>query len=440
MKEKSMKSFYVLMAGLTASFLGTNLSNFGISLWILDNQKSVVIFTSTAAALALPGILISPLAGTLIDRWSRKKVLAWGQLVSALSTLVLAAFYFYDRLSVELIIFFGAISSIAGAFMLPAISAGTTMMVPKESLPRANSIRTLGFGMGQLLGPAIAGFLIVSIDLAGIFVIDLLSFCIGFAAVLLVKIPPPPPDDQENSRDGSVWQQMSFAWSYLRERKGLFWLMFFYAALNFIVASIYVLFMPLLRSFASPEQIGLLMSVGGVGMIGGSAFILFWRGFNNKVLIVLGLSASISVAIMLTPIYPSVYLVGIGIFLVMALFPGVTALSQTVWQQKLAPQVQGRIFGFRATIVGATMPVAYLLAGVLVDQVFEPFMELDGPLPSLVRQIYGVGEGRGIALMVSVLGVVSLLVVIAAFFHPRIRRVENELPDYDYSKAAVTDE
>ncbi|PCI52343.1 MAG: hypothetical protein COB51_00080 [Moraxellaceae bacterium] len=434
MKQKKMSSYYLLIGGLTVSMLGSSLSGFGICLWILDHHDSVSLFTLTAAGMTLPNLLISPFAGAMADRWSRKKVLAWSQLISAVCSMIMFVLYLNDALTVWYILSVGVIGVMASAFRIPALAASVALMVPKDQLPRANTVRSLGFGLAQLLGPAMAGFLIVAIGLEGLFVIDLLTFMVGIVAILLIYIPSPPEKIDEGKEGEGVLAQMKFGLNYLLDRKGLFWLLIFYFFVSFNVSSIMVLFMPLVRPFATQEEIGMLMSFTGVGLGLGSAIAFLWRSIEHKIRIVLGLSALLSLVLIAAPVVPSIYAVGASLFIIVLLFPSVTALSQTIWQQKVALGVQGRVFGFRAAIVGASTPMAYLLSGIFADQIFEPLMAPGGGLEATLGQVYGVGKGRGIALLVSVYGALLLVVSSLAYLNPRIRNIEKELPDFDYNE------
>jgi DHA3 family macrolide efflux protein-like MFS transporter len=98
-------------------------------------------------------------------------------------------------------------------------------------------------------------------------------------------------------------------------------------------------------------------------------------------------------------------------------------------QEKVAPYVQGRIFALTAAIAGAALPLAYLVAGPLADYVFEPLMVPVGPLAGSVGQLIGVGPGRGIGLMFMVMGALTMIVTVIAYLYPRLRLVEDELPD-----------
>ena len=103
--------------------------------------------------------------------------------------------------------------------------------------------------------------------------------------------------------------------------------------------------------------------------------------------------------------------------------------SQAIWQTKVAPNVQGRVFAVRSMIAFSIQPIAFALAGPLAERVFEPFMREGGELAPIFGPLIGVGPGRGIGLMFVAAGAVYLLFALTLLIHPRIRRVELELPD-----------
>jgi hypothetical protein len=131
----------------------------------------------------------------------------------------------------------------------------------------------------------------------------------------------------------------------------------------------------------------------------------------------------------LAALRPSTLLVGAAAFAFVAVFPLVASCSTTIWQTKVDPAVQGRVFGFQRMVATAALPLAFLTAGPLADHVFEPLLQPGGAWAGSVGRLVGVGPGRGIAVMLLGLGLLVLLAAAAASRHPRLRALENELPD-----------
>jgi hypothetical protein len=105
--------------------------------------------------------------------------------------------------------------------------------------------------------------------------------------------------------------------------------------------------------------------------------------------------------------------------------------SQAIWQSKVAPDVQGRVFATRALIAQISAPVSMLIAGPLADRVFEPAMMPGGGLASAFGGLTYVGPGAGIALMFVITGILGLLIGFFDFVFPAVRNVEDTLPDHD---------
>ena len=127
--------------------------------------------------------------------------------------------------------------------------------------------------------------------------------------------------------------------------------------------------------------------------------------------------------------HPSLPIVAVGLFSMLVLIPVSNGALTAIWQSKVNPAVQGRVFAARSMIATATMPLAFGLSGPLADRVFQPLME-SAPPPVLARLV-GAGPGRGYAV-IFLLGGVLLLVATAAFASYRpLRRVDEELPDFD---------
>jgi len=106
------------------------------------------------------------------------------------------------------------------------------------------------------------------------------------------------------------------------------------------------------------------------------------------------------------------------------------ASSQAIWQAKVAPDVQGRIFALRRTIAWSSQLVAPLLAAPLADNVFKPGMAEGGALAAVFGPIVGVGENHGIGVLISLIGLAMTLLCISFFFNSSIRNVEIDLPDH----------
>jgi hypothetical protein len=103
--------------------------------------------------------------------------------------------------------------------------------------------------------------------------------------------------------------------------------------------------------------------------------------------------------------------------------------NQAIWQCKVEPTSQGRVFAFQQMVTSAAAPLAYLLAGPLAEKVFEPLLVEGGALAGSAGQLVGLGAGRGIALLFILMGLIKMVVAFLGYLNPHVRNVEAEIPD-----------
>jgi DHA3 family macrolide efflux protein-like MFS transporter len=113
------------------------------------------------------------------------------------------------------------------------------------------------------------------------------------------------------------------------------------------------------------------------------------------------------------------------------IFPTVNASSQTIWQSKVAPDLQGRVFSVRLMLAQMGTPLAMVLAGPLADRVFEPGMRPGGGLASTFGSLVGTGPGAGMALMLVFAGLLAAIAALIGYVYRPLRDVETTLPDHD---------
>lgn len=185
----------------------------------------------------------------------------------------------------------------------------------------------------------------------------------------------------------------------------------------------------MILDMADPQTLGYLASIVGVGMLVGTLVMSAWGGPKRRIHGVLGFLIISGLFSMLLGLRPSIPLMAVAGFGMMFVQPIINGSSQALWQSKVAPDVQGRVFAVRRMIAWSTMPLAYAIAGPLADKVFKPLLLEGGLLAGSVGQIIGVGPGRGIGLLLILSGFLVILVTASGYLNPRVRRVEDELPD-----------
>lgn len=422
------RAFLVVWAGQLVSLVGSGLTRFALGVWVYETTGSVTQFAMIALFARLPGLLLAPFAGALVDRWDRRRTMLGADSAAGLATVGLALLLATGRLETWHVYVFVTLGSLSDAFQWPAYIASSTLLVPKKHLGRIGGMMQLGQAAAGTLAPAPAGFLLVTVGLAGVVIADFATFAIAALGLLFVRIPSPPPSEDEAERP-SLWRQALYGWTFIRERPGLLGLLLYFAAVNLVLGFAVVLITPLVLSFSDAAVLGVVLTVANSGLVAGAAAMSVHGGPKERIHGVLSMGLVMGVGMTAAGLRPDPYLVGGALFVALFAGPILNGSSQAIWQSKVPPEVQGRVFAVRRLIAQFTAPISYLLAGPLVDVLLEPMMAPGGALADSAGRVLGVGEGRGIGLLFALLGIVMVLLSLGGYLQPRIRRVEEDLPD-----------
>ena len=427
--SSGMRTFGVIWFGQLVSTIGSGLTSFALGLWVYEQTGSATLYAFNLLALLLPNVLLSPLVGALVDRWDRRRIMILADTGAGFVTLTLALLFFSGRLAVWHIYVAIFTSAAFSSFQWPAYSAATTLLVPKKHLARAGGMVQMGQSLSRLLTPAIAGALFATGGLGSLILIDFVTFLFAVATLLLIRIPRPKRSAVATAVKGSLLREGLYGWTYIKARPGLMGLLLAGASWNLLWGIANAVLVPMVLELYSPDVAGYVSSVIGSGLLTGTLVMSIWGGPRRLVLgALVSLIASGFFAILLG-LRPSLALIAIGCFGVHLAVPLYSASSQAIWQRKVQPDLQGRVFAARRMVLLSMTPMAYLIGGPLADRVFEPLMMEGGALASVLGPVMGVGPGRGAGLQILLMGVLITLISLAFFSRPHIRNVESEIPD-----------
>lgn len=430
----SWRSFLTIWLGQSVSLLGSRLTGFALSVWVFQRTGSVTLFGTAVVLLTLPGVLAAPAAGALVDRWSRRRAMVVSNAGAALTTLAAALLLLGGHLEVWHLCLILAANSIFDSLQQPAYLAAVTLLVPRESFGRTSGLMQLSLAGARVLAPALAGFLIAAIGLPAVLLVDFATFLVALATVLPLRLPELPaagPGDR-----GPFHQEIREGWRYIRERPALLQLAALFAGGSFLLSMLEVLMLPLILTLASVAAAGAVSSAVGLGMLCGSLAMSAWGGPPRRVHGILLFSLLQGLALMLAGWRADLTLVTAAFFLFAVSMPVVNGCNQVLWQSKTPPELQGRVFAFRRLSAQLVAPVGMLLAGPLADRVCEPLLAPGGALEESLGQWLGTGQGRGIGMLLVLLGLATLAMVLAAAFSTRLQHIEDEVPDVPEAHAA----
>lgn len=426
-------AFIVIWLTQMISVLASGMTSFSLSIWMYQQTESATAMGLMQVFYVTPFLVMSPIAGVMVDRYSRKLMMMVSDLAAVLGTVFLLVLFVFGKTEFWHLYLVSVLAGIGNTFQWPAYSAAISTMIPKEQLGRANGMMSLMETGPGLLAPILAGALLPVIKLEGILLFDLVTFFLAISGLAFVFIPNPRKTQDGQESKGSVWKEAVFGFKYIFARPSLLGLQLIFFAGNTFAAIGGVVFAPMILARTDQNSIifGTVQSTFAVGSILGGIIMSAWGGFKRRVHgVLLGWIFS-GLGIAFLGLGRSIYWwipAAIAFDLVNPLING---SNQAIWQSKVAPDLQGRVFSARRLIAWFTNPITPIIGGTLADFVLEPAMRAETGLANTFGWLVGTGPGAGMGLLMFLCGLGAALVGVAGYLFPAVRNAEDLLPDHD---------
>ncbi len=439
--RKGMATFGVICFGQMISIFGSAMTQFALMIWAWQQ-------TGQATSLALigffgfaPALIMAPIAGALVDRWNRKTTIILSDLAAGMGTVAGLILYSSGMLEIWHLYVIAAGVGAFGSFQFPAYSAAITMLVEKENYERATAIWGLAFAVGGgILGPAMAVFLLALVGISGVLTFDIVTFTFAIGLILFIKIPEPERAKDIGKGIKGLFKDAGYGFKYIFKRKSLLGLQLTYFTSNFFGNMSMILLAPMILAVtASNEATLATIMVGmGAGSIVGGIVLTFWGGSKtNKILVIMSGIVIEGICQVFFSLGTSVIMWTTIAFILAMSGPFVFGSSQAIWQRKVPPNRQGRVFAARGVIAMSAGAIGMVLAGPFADLIFEPGMMEGGNLALTFGWLLGTGPGTGIKLIMLLCGIGSAMTALVALSIPRIRNVETLVLDADEPEAIM---
>lgn len=349
--------FWSVFGGQALSLVGSALTQFVLLWWITDTTGSVSALAVAGLAALLPQALLSPLGGTLADRYSRRWLMIGTDTISAVCMLVLMGLFLTDRIELWHVYAMMAVRSAMQAFQSPAASASVVMLVPASFVVRASGLNQALQSLTVVAAAPLGALAIGVMPIGWALSIDVITAVLGIVPLLCFRIP-----QEFGSRDAKQG-----LWSDFREGLALVWhspgLRQLYLLLGVVVLAVMPTFtlVPLLVKThfgGAAAQVALLEGLAGVGMLTGGLLVAVLAPRRPVRWILLGFATSCA-ALALTALVPHnlfwiavVWWVISGISFVLGDAPLVALLQTTV-----PSHMQGRVLSLMTTVMALAAPV-----------------------------------------------------------------------------------
>ncbi|WP_345105114.1 MFS transporter [Candidatus Villigracilis vicinus] len=437
-RPSGMFGFTVVWLGQIVSVLASSMSQFALTIWMFEQTQSATALGLMQVFFITPFLLISPIAGVMVDRHNRKLMMMVSDLAAGFATVLILIFQWMGILEFWHMYVASVIYGLGMSFQWPAYSAAISTMVPKEQYGRANGMMSLIEAGPGVLAPMLAGALLPFIGLTGILAIDVATFILAVGALMMVHIPQPVRTEEGAQGEGSMLKEAAYGFKYIFARPSLLGLQLIFFAGNLFSGIMFTLVAPMVlsRSDNNSLMLGSVQTAGAIAGVVGGVIMSAWGGFKRRVHGVLagwaisGVGAAVLGLAGGLPIWIS------GMVILSVIGALINTSNQSIWQAKVAPDVQGRVFSARRLIAWLAQPIAPIIAGTLADYLIEPQMRTTTSLSQMFGGLVGTGPGAGMGLIIFFSGLACVLVGLLGYFVPAIHNAETLLPDHDELKKA----
>jgi len=365
--QVTFRSYLFFWSGQLVSLLGSSIAQFVIIWWITLETGSA-LYLSIAAFLGLvPMIILTPFAGVLVDRWSRKALIGIADFLQALVTVVLIFLFWLGSVSIWQVLVLLTVRGIFQAFHSPAVSAIVPLMVPKAKLSRINGLNYLFTGAVTLIGPVVAALLLTFWKISQILWIDAITFMVAVIPLLLITIPSVRKIQDKSSFKKDLGEGLAF----IKNGRGFLPLLILATVLNFLLTPLSTLLPYYVKfdHFGEVSDLAIVMAFFQGGILAGGLLMSVMKGFKKKMVAIMSSVYIIFLGYGLVALTPTgvFWFMAIGGLIMAFCVPIANVSIQTIIQTVVPMKMQGRVNSVTMALASAATPVGMILSGVIVE-------------------------------------------------------------------------
>lgn len=422
----NFKKYIVLWLSQSISQLGSSMTAFALVLWVYEQTHSTLSVSLISFCNYVPYILTSIFIGSFIDSHRKKSVMLVADSIAAMTSLFTLGFLIAGNLAVWHIYIVNMIVGVSTAFQQPASSVAIAKIVPKNKLSNVSGMNSFSGNLVIVFSPMLAAVFFSVGDLPLILLFDLFSFAVAFCVLLfLIRIP----ERLTKGKFKSPFAEIMFGFHFLKTEKGILYIMFTMAVINFFSRLTYEnILSPMILARSSENNIvlGIVNACMGIGGIVGGLLVSMKRESRKKAsMIYVSAALSFLLGDLTMAVGRNVFFWSFAALAASLPLPFIMAGQNLILYKKIPENIQGRVFAVRNAVQYSTIPFGILLGGYLSDYVFEPFMCSNSDIVTLLGKIVGIGTGSGMAVMFLCTGICGFVMSIFSLFCKEIQKLND---------------
>ena len=359
LRHRNYRLFFI---GQGISLIGTWLTRFATVWMVYRLTHSGLLLGLVAFFGQAPSSIIAPLAGVLVDRWDRHRVIVVTQIAAMLQSAALAFFALTGLMTVWHLMVLGAVQAVINAFDMPARQSFLGQMVDdRADLPNAIALNSSMVNGARLLGPVFAAALVAWVGEGYCFAIDALSYVAVIASLLAMNVPKRPARVRRH-----VWTEMQEGWHYVGAQP-LVRAVLLMLAVSSVLGGSYSTLLPLVAR--QPGALGILMASAGFGALTGALYLASRRSVVGLAAVIARCSVGLGTGMIVLRFAPSTWLATPILFVIGACLMIQMASTNTIIQTIVDRDRIGRVMSLYAMAFFGGAPIGALLLGSLADQI-----------------------------------------------------------------------
>ena len=420
---KELRAFYLMWLTQAFSALGSAMTGFALVIWSYEQSGQALMTALLTVCSYAPYVLMSIFAGALSDRWDKKRTMLVCDAMAAACTLMTLLLLKAGRLMVWHLYVLNALNGLMNTFQQPATEVAVTLLTPRSHDQKVSGLMAVSNSVTTLMTPALATAILAFAGVEAVIWFDLVTCAVAMGALIFfIRIPKV----EKKERAESVLRAAGQGVRWLKENKGIFHMILFFAGIN-LIASMYNAALPamlLSRKGGSTEILGLVNTCTGVAMVVGSLIASSMPAPKKRALVILNcLLFSMSTENLLLALGRSGWVWCIAAVLGWLAIPVMNVNLTALFRSYIPVEMQGRVYSARNTLQFFTIPLGYLVGGAMVDRVCEPLMASLSEGHFLIR-LLGDGKGSGAALLYLILAGLGVGVCLLFRWNRHIRALD----------------
>lgn len=411
-RNKGLRDFYILWSTQSLSQLGSTMTGFALTLWLYEKTGSALSTAALTICTYAPYVIMSIFAGTISDRYDKKKTMLVCDALAAFTTILVFVLYRTDTLSIWHLYAVNAFSGLMNTVQQPASEVAYTLIVPKDQYQRTSGLQSLSRSLISIGNPLIAAALYGTLGLNAVIIVDLTTFGIAFLSLLFFICLPDIPVDSAGEKN--MLEMAKEGLAFLKGNPLVLYVILFMSGVNLIASAFDAVLPALVIPRSGSSTLGIVTSCSGIAMVMGSLIASVMPKPKDRVrAIYLTMLFSLGTENFLLAFSRNPLIWCIGQVLGWILVPVMSANQNVIMRNTIPVELQGRVYACRNTLQFFTIPIGLAVGGFMVDYVCEPFMA-SSRSGQWLNMLFGSGKGSGAALMMFLLGVAGTLLCLVS--------------------------